>query len=93
MIDETALWTPVIIRGDPFGAIAAAKLLLPLLTTNPSTSEIDVNGNDVDSSTDMDDVVLDIPIYRSHHATIIGVNDCIPQCRPRYKNHGSSKES
>jgi len=72
MIDETALWTPVIIRGDPCGAIAAAKLLLPLLTTNPPASDDDVNESDVDYSADMDDVVLDIPIHRSRHAAIIG---------------------
>ena len=74
--EEVALWTPVFIRGDPCGAIAAAKLLLPLLITNPPTgaqSEEDgIEKNDVDYSADMDDVVLDVPIRRSRHAAIIG---------------------
>jgi len=74
--EEVALWTPVIIRGDPCGAIAAAKLLLPLLITNPPTgAQSDDDGiekNDVDYSADMDDVVLDVPIHRSRHAAIIG---------------------
>mmetsp|Transcript_12042 Transcript_12042/g.16065 ORF Transcript_12042/g.16065 Transcript_12042/m.16065 type:complete len:232 (-) Transcript_12042:782-1477(-) len=48
------LWTPVIIRADPCGAFAAAKLLLPLIDY------------------EMDDVVLDIPIHRSKHSSIIG---------------------
>lgn len=56
-------WTPVVIRGDPCGAFAAAKLLVPLL----SSSSDDTNLGDV-----MDDVVLDIPIHRSRHAAIIG---------------------
>lgn len=58
-------WTPVVIRGDPCGAFAAAKLLVPLLSTGPASGE--ENNSDV-----MDDVVLDIPIHRSRHAAIIG---------------------
>ena len=58
-------WTPVVIRGDPCGAFAAAKLLVPLLSTGSTSG--DENNSDV-----MDDVVLDIPIHRSRHAAIIG---------------------
>jgi len=69
--EEASLWTPVIIRGDPCGAIAAAKLLLPLLT--PASVHADGNdGNEVDNAADMDDVVLDVPIHRARHAAIIG---------------------
>jgi len=56
-------WTPVVIRGDPCGVFAAAKLLVPLLSSNSG----DENIVDV-----MDDVVLDIPVHRSRHAAIIG---------------------
>lgn len=55
-------WTPVVIRGDPCGAFAAAKLLVPLLSSN--------SGEDMGEV--MDDVVLDMPIHRSRHAAIIG---------------------
>ena len=65
--EDAALWTPVMIRGDPCGAFAAAKLLIPLLNTGPPDS-ID----DFDASSEMDDVVLDIPIHRSKHSAIIG---------------------
>jgi len=71
LVDETTLWTPVIIRGDPCGAIAAAKLLLPLLT--PASVHVDDNdSNEADYAADMDDVVLDVPIHRARHAAIIG---------------------
>jgi len=70
-VDEATLWTPVIIRGDPCGAIAAAKLLLPLLT--PAIVHVDDNdSNEADYAADMDDVVLDVPIHRARHAAIIG---------------------
>jgi len=60
------LWTPVMIRGDPNGIFAAAKMLIPLLHTGPS------DAIEYDASSDMDDVVLDIPIHRSKHSAIIG---------------------
>lgn len=64
-IDEE-LWTPVMIRGDPNGIFAAARMLIPLLHTGPS------DAIEYDASSDMDDVVLDIPIHRSKHSAIIG---------------------
>ena len=75
-----ALWTPVIIRGDPCGTIAAAKLLLPLLATGPfpgggsmdDTTNCNNGETDADDVPEMDDIVLEIPIHRSRHAAIIG---------------------
>jgi len=61
------LWTPVMIRGDPNGVFAAAKMLIPLLHTGPSDAIYEY-----DTSSDMDDVVLDVPIHRSKHSAIIG---------------------
>jgi len=96
-IKDEDLWTPVMIRGDPSGVFAAAKLLVPLLHTGPPTAE-DGNTNtnshsnsnsnshnsnndnsnnhhynpQADGDSEMDDVVLDIPIHRSKHSAIIG---------------------
>ena len=64
--DESSLWTPILIRGDPIGCFTAAKLLIPLLCPGfPNESEYDL-------SSELDDVVLDIPIHRSKHSAIIG---------------------
>jgi len=68
-INESALWTPVIIRGDPCGVFAAAKQILPLLKVGPPES---FTTDSYDTSADMDDVVLDIPIHRAKHSAIIG---------------------
>ena len=54
--DPRSAWAPVVIRADPVGAFAAARLLTR-----------DIGGLDC-----MDDVVVDVPIHRSRHASIIG---------------------
>mmetsp|Transcript_10806 Transcript_10806/g.15241 ORF Transcript_10806/g.15241 Transcript_10806/m.15241 type:complete len:771 (-) Transcript_10806:530-2842(-) len=84
-LPNPAPWIPVVIRADPVGAFAAARLLLPLLSVgHPDDSEhnklhhqsnTSANGTSNTSekySSEMDDVVLDIPIHRSRHSAIIG---------------------
>lgn len=66
---QQPLWTPVLIRGDPCGVLAAAKLLVPLLHPTPNPSQLDPS---YDPASDMDDVVLEVPIPRARHAAIIG---------------------
>lgn len=66
--NPTNSWAPVIIRGDPCGVFAAAKLLVPLLRDGASGTVDD----GVETAFDMDDVVLDIPVHRSKHSMIIG---------------------
>jgi hypothetical protein len=46
-------WTPVVIRGDPCGALAAGQGLLDIVQ-------------------EMDEVVLDLPVSRNKHASLIG---------------------
>jgi hypothetical protein len=77
--EDRDLWTPVMIRGDPCGSFAAARLLVPLLNTGlpDHTSHTHIE-EDLDvrvpseTCTGMDDVVLDIPIHRAKHSVIIG---------------------
>ena len=54
--DPASEWAPVVIRADPVGAFAAARLLTR-----------DVGGPDR-----VDDVVVDVPVHRSRHAGLIG---------------------
>jgi KH domain. len=60
-------WTPVLIRGDPCGAFAAAKLLIPLLRDGPPGAS-----EDLDLTLEMDDIVLEVPIHRAKHSLVIG---------------------
>jgi predicted RNA-binding protein YlqC (UPF0109 family) len=95
-MDDSHLWTPVVIRGDPCACFAAAKLIVPLVSSKdlPVSGSIPIesDGNEIGPNvsteetkrnakmttaldydpTDMDDVVLDVPIPRPCHSAIIG---------------------
>mmetsp|Transcript_8087 Transcript_8087/g.15228 ORF Transcript_8087/g.15228 Transcript_8087/m.15228 type:complete len:424 (+) Transcript_8087:148-1419(+) len=67
--NQASSWTPVLIRGDPRGAFAAAKLLIPLLHLR----DVPFGATeDIDSAVEMDDIVLEVPINRAKHSLIIG---------------------
>lgn len=66
-------WTPVIIRGDPVGAFAAVRQILPLLVAENNTYNINNNnsaGND--ALCIHDGIVLDVPIHWSKHNLLVG---------------------
>jgi hypothetical protein len=49
--DDADLWTPVIIRGDPCGAFAAARLLIPLLSAGNGSTDANTSiEEDLDGS-------------------------------------------
>jgi hypothetical protein len=70
--DNNDNWTPVIIRGDPVGAFAAVRQIIPLLVAD-STNNNSNGGNNLSAASCMHDgIVLDVPIHWSKHNLLVG---------------------
>ena len=71
--EKNDYWTPVIIRGDPVGAFAAVRQILPLLVADSSTSNTANGGSGGVNETGIHDgIVLDVPIHWSKHNLLVG---------------------
>ncbi|KAL3761863.1 hypothetical protein ACHAWU_009028 [Discostella pseudostelligera] len=70
--DNNDNWTPVIIRGDPVGAFAAVRQIIPLLVAD-STNNNSNGGNNLSATSCIHDgIVLDVPIHWSKHNLLVG---------------------
>ena len=74
-VDNNDKWTPVIIRGDPVGAFAAVRQILPILSAESASNNSSLGNNFTTSNETScihDGIVLDVPIHWSKHNLLVG---------------------